>query len=261
MQQTLIEANLAELSAQAWRLIDAADVVVVDLDGCLAADNVPLPGASDFARRVGGKLVVASNNSTHCADQLSDILRRNGLPVLAERFVLAGELAVRIVAQQRPGARVMLLGTKAIREAALGAGLRIVVDAPDVVLLTRAVTSGFPQFEAAVAALHRGAVLVVTNPDLSHCGVGGEPRIETGALLALFRSVLPGLECLVIGKPELPLLQAALALHDAQPERAVMIGDNAATDIEGARRIGMHAIHLTAPLQRISHPLSQAVKG
>lgn len=250
MPLTLTETSLSELSADAWRLIDAASVVVADLDGCLAADNIPLPGAVDFVNRLGNRLVVASNNSTHTAHQLSIILGQHGLLVRSERFVLAGELAVRIVAQQWPGARVMLLGTQAICEAAEIAGLRLVAEGGDVVLLTRAVNSGFWQLESAVAALHAGAELVVANPDLSHPGIGGEPRIETGALLALLKSVLPRLKALVIGKPEATIFRAALALDHAQPERSVMIGDNPATDIEGARRIRMNTIQLAAPAQR-----------
>ncbi len=246
MPRTLTERSLAELSDEAWRVIDQADVVVVDLDGCLAADNMPLPGAAHFAQKVAGKLVLASNNSTHSATQLSDVLRRNGLPIRAGRLVLAGELAVRIVAQQHPGARVMLLGTDAIREAAERAGLRLVDKDGEVVLLARALSVGFRQLEAAVAALHAGAALVVTNPDLSHPGLRGEPRIETGALFALFRAVLPLLEGLVVGKPEPAMFHAALELGKGRAERSVMIGDNPATDIEGARRIRMNTIHLSA---------------
>lgn len=261
MQQTLTEPGLDALSARAWALIAAADLVVADLDGCLAADHAPLPGAEDFVRRTAGKLVVASNNSTHSARQLADILRGRGLPVAADRLILAGELAVRMVAQRHPGARVMLLGTDAICETAQLAGLQLVKEAPEVVLLTRAVTVRFPQLEAAIAALHGGAALVVANPDLSHPGAAGVPRIETGALLALFKSVLPRLEPLVIGKPEQSLFLAALALDGVRPECAVMVGDNAATDIEGAQRIGMHAIHLAAAPQPKPRALSLAAES
>lgn len=246
----LTESRLSELSAEAWQLIDAASVVVADLDGCLAADNVPLPGAVELVDRLGGRLVVASNNSTHSAWQLSALLAQHGLSVRPERFILAGELAVRFVARQWPGAKVMLLGTQVICQAAESAGLRLVTEGCDVVLLTRAVNSGFGQFESAVAALHGGAELVVANPDLSHPGNGGEPRIETGALLALLKSVLPHLKAKIIGKPEAPIFRAALALDNAQPERAVMIGDNAATDIEGAARLHMHTIYLAPCGQR-----------
>lgn len=246
MSSILVETSVSALSGAAWRLIDEADLVVADLDGCLATDNIPLPGVAEFVERTRDRLVVASNNSTHSAAELAGQLGRNGLRVAADRIVLAGEVAVRAVAARWPGARLMLLGTEALRAAAQQAGLRLADDRPDVVLLTRALTHGTAQLEAAVAALHAGAALVVANPDLSHPGKNGVPRVETGAVLALLRSVLPQLEGTVIGKPEHPLFQAALAIGGVAPERAVMIGDNATTDIAGARRMGMRAIHLHA---------------
>lgn len=246
MNGVLLEASVSALSEQAWRLIDEAELVVADLDGCLASDNIPLPGVAEFVARTRERLVVASNNSTHSAADLAQLLARNGLQVAAGRIVLAGEVAVQAVAARWPGARLMLLGTEALRATAHRAGLRLVDDRPEVVLLTRAIPRGTSQLEAAVAALHDGCPLVVANPDLSHPGENGVPRVETGAVLALLRAVLPQLHALVIGKPEQPLFQAALDMVGVKPERAVMIGDNPVTDIAGALRMGMRAIHLGA---------------
>lgn len=249
--QALRERSLSELRGVAWQLIDTAEMVVVDLDGCLAADNVPLPGAVQLASRLGRRLVVASNNSTHSAQELSSLLSERGLQIAADRFVLAGELTVQIVASRWPGARVMLLGTPTLSRLAESSGLRLVSEGADLVVLTRAITSGFAQLEAALSALHGGADLVVANPDLSHPGAGGAPRLETGALHVMLKTVLPDLRAVVIGKPEAPMFDAALALGPVLPDRAVMIGDNQKTDIEGAMRIGMNTIHLVrgAPLR------------
>jgi HAD superfamily hydrolase (TIGR01450 family) len=249
MTQTLVEPSIAALSANAWRLIDASDVVVADLDGCLVTDNHPLPGVSEFIVRTRNRLIVASNNSTHSANQLACLLARNGLDVSPSQLVLAGEVAVRTVAKHWPAARLMLLGTEAIAEVARQTGLQLVDQRAEVVLLTRALTAGTAQLEAAISAIHAGAELVVANPDLSHPGPLGVPRVETGALLGLLKAVLPNVNGMVVGKPEEALFKAALAIGATDPSRAVMIGDNAATDIEGAQRLGINAIHLAT--QRI----------
>ncbi|UCE32166.1 MAG: HAD hydrolase-like protein [Burkholderiales bacterium] len=244
--RTLVEASVAELSARAWRLIDGAQAVMADLDGCLAADNQPLPGAAEFVARVGARLVVASNNSTHTATELAALLASRGLSIAPRQFVLAGELAVGEVARQWPEARLMLLGSPAMRDAARAAGLRLVSGEPDVVLVARALQATVADLQDAVAALHHGARLVVANPDLSHPGENGLPRIETGALLTLLRAVLPGLPAQVVGKPEPTMFRAALAMTGADAGRAVMLGDNPTTDVAGARRIGMQTIRLRA---------------
>lgn len=247
MAQALNEPHLAALSSAAWQLLESADLVIVDLDGCLAADHVPLPGAMDFVQRLRDRLVVASNNSTHSAEQLARILSFNGLDLPPERFVLAGEVAVGVVARQWAGARTMVLGTEAIHDAARRAGLLLVDEFPDIVLLARAVNANFSQLEAAIQALHAGAALVVANPDLSHPGRGGVPRIETGALYGLLRCVIPSLQGQVVGKPEQALFLSALSSAGARPEHSVMVGDNPSTDIAGAQRLGMSTIQLTLP--------------
>jgi 4-nitrophenyl phosphatase/NagD protein len=246
--EALSEPSLAQLSTSGWALIDRCALVVADLDGCLTADNVPLDGSAEFVRRVGDRLVVVSNNSTHVSEEMAAHLSRSGLPLRAEQLLMAGEVAVRLIARDRPGARIMIVGTEAIAAAARRAGLAPVNSCPDVVLLTRATSSTLAHLQSAVDALHRGADLVIANPDLTHPGHDGTPRIETGALLALLKAVLPRIAPRIVGKPELSMFEAALATSSSPPDRAVMIGDNLLTDIAGGRRAGMHVIHLNSPL-------------
>jgi ribonucleotide monophosphatase NagD (HAD superfamily) len=67
---------------------------------------------------------------------------------------------------------------------------------------------------------------------------------ETGALLAAVRAVAPrALEPLIVGKPQPLLFRAAMARAGLEePARAVMIGDNPATDVAGAAALGMRSV-------------------
>jgi FMN phosphatase YigB (HAD superfamily) len=51
---------------------------------------------------------------------------------------------------------------------------------------------------------------------------------------------------LVVGKPEPPLFELALARMQLEPSEAAMVGDSVDSDIRGARRIGLTAV-LLAP--------------
>ncbi len=236
------------MSLLAWDRIRAAEVVLADLDGCLATGNAPLPGAAELAGALGERLVVVSNNSTEDAPQLAAQLRAGGLALAPGRIVLAGELAVQLVAERWPGARLLLAGSATLAARARAAGLQLTQQDPEVVLLCRDLTFSYARLQRIAGALKEGAALVAANPDLTHPGADGVPVPETGALLAAVRAVAPtGCEPLVVGKPEPLLFRAALAragVRDAA--RAVMIGDNPATDIAGATALGMPAILIGA---------------
>ncbi|SMF78479.1 Haloacid Dehalogenase Superfamily Class (subfamily) IIA [Tistlia consotensis] len=224
-----------------WDSIRTAELVLADLDGCLAAGNRPLPGAAEFAAALGERLWVVSNNSTEDAQQLSALLRASSLAIPPERILLAGELAVALVAERWPGAGLLLAGSATLATHARAAGLQLTQQEPDVVLLARDLTFSYAKLQRIAIALAAGAELVAANPDLTHPGAGGEPVPETGALLAAVRAVAPaGPEPLVVGKPGPLLYRAALRRAGvADPSRALMIGDNPTTDLAGAEALGM----------------------
>lgn len=222
--------------------IAAARVVLCDVDGCLVESEAPCPGAIDFVARIGDRLRLVTNNSTDLASKLSHRLATLGLQVPADRCFLAGELAVEYVAHHHPGAATMVLATAAIRGRAEDLGLKATRTRPDVVLLCND-----PNFDAAslqrlVTAAHRGAPIVVANPDRWRPDRAGRPLIETGALLAALRAAVPNAAVTVVGKPEPAIFRAALA--DANPSEAVMIGDNRETDLVGAEALGLYGIQI-----------------
>lgn len=224
--------------------IARAAAVLCDLDGCLAAGNALLPGALDLATLAGERLVVLSNNSTHLPTDLAALLARQGLPVPTDRIVLAGAAAVELIACEAPGAAVMLLASPALRAFAGDLALWLTDDPAEaeIVLLCRDLDFSFAALARAAEALHRGARLVATNPDLTHPGAAGLPVPETGALLAALLACAPHVAPRVIGKPEPDLFRLALRRLGADAGDAVMIGDNPTTDGAGAARLGIPAL-------------------
>ena len=219
------------------RLIRDASAVLVDLDGCLLAGRSAAPGAHELLRLAGERLVVVSNNSTDTAASMAGLLADLGLPVPAERIVLAGEVALRLLREQHPGAPVLAMVGGPL--AATLDDLALVETDPEVVLLCRDLYLSYVRLRAAARALHGGAALIVANPDLSHPDADGAPVPETGSLLAALRAMVPGITPTVVGKPESGLYREALARLGASPETALMMGDNPDTDLVGARRLGM----------------------
>jgi len=230
------------IGRRAGKLLDSAALVLIDLDGCLAFGNVPHPAAPDLLRRLAGRYAVVSNNSTETPESLAGVLADNGLEVDPQRILLAGSLMVDLLAREYPDQRVSLLANAAIRGYARRAGIRNRSENVEIVALARDTTLTHAKLGAAVAAVHRGARLVVSNPDLTHPGPGGLPVMETGAILQVFRACVPGLEYTVVGKPSRTMFDVALARFGCAAAQTVMIGDNPETDGAGATNAGVTPI-------------------
>ncbi len=229
---------------EARALLDAAQLALIDLDGCLAFGNVPHPAASALLDRLDGRYAILSNNSTQTPDELAGILGANGLAIDPQRILLAGSTMVDVLAAEYAGRRVCLLANEGILAYARNAGLHLTGDGADVVALTRDPTLTHEKLSVALEALHRGAALVASNPDLTHPGPDCVPVLETGAILAIFRACMPTLAWRIIGKPDPGMFEAALRRFDCTAGRAVMIGDNPETDGAGARNCGIAPILL-----------------
>lgn len=224
--------------------LPATGAALCDLDGCLVSGNHVWPGARDLVERLGARLWIVSNNSCDTADGLARRLAALGLPVPARQLILAGEQALRLVARERPGARVAVHGAAPLQALRAALGLAPGGARPEVVVLARDTSFGLNQIAEVLAAVANGAELVVTNSDGAHPDAEGAPVPETGALLAALRAVRPDLAHTEIGKPGPILLRLALERAGARAEHSVFIGDNPRTDGLAAARFGIPFIHV-----------------
>jgi HAD superfamily hydrolase (TIGR01450 family) len=217
---------------------------LVDLDGTLVRGREALPGASAFLDALEGRFVIVSNDAEHTPLELSRGLKRMGLQVDRGRIVLAGTVALEEIARSRPGARILMLAGKSLMIHARDLGLLPVAAGADVVFLGRDRHFSYKRLMAAANAVREGAELVAANPDLIHPGPHGTVVPETGALLAALLACTGPVAHRIIGKPEAALFEAGLALLGLPKHAVMMVGDNPATDGEGARRCGLRYFEL-----------------
>jgi len=144
--------------------LSRAKAVLCDIDGCLCASNKPLPGAVAFAERLGERLYLVSNNSTHSREEMHLELKSWGLEVPPRRIVLAGVVAVETIAMEHPGCTLFLAGSNALAAMALDAGLHLVEEDAAYALLARDTAFDYARLQALVRVLEGGAGLYVSNP-------------------------------------------------------------------------------------------------
>ena len=225
---------------------------LLDLNGTLIRGGMEVPGAGALVRHLAGRFAIVSNNSTHTPEQLARELSLLGLPVPADRLLLAGDLALHVLRREMRGAAILFCGSAQLQERGRELGLALVNEAraADVVLLARDTEFTYRKLCAVVDAVGAGAVLFVTNPDKTHPGPGSAVVPETGALLSAVLACAGTRLHRIIGKPEPFLFLEALRRLDCGPSETLLVGDNAETDGAGARRLGMPFLLASTAMER-----------
>lgn len=212
---------------------------LIDLDGTLASGNHLLPGARELIEATADRFAIVSNDSEHTPDQLARRFREWRLPIPVERIVLAGVAALEAAAEKRPGSRLLLFGSPALRRMARNMGFELAERNADTVIIARDRQFSYAKLAMAARAIRDGAEVLVAAPDLSHPGADGYPVPEAGALAAAIFAVTGPVAHLVIGKPQPELFRHACRRIGIAPQHCVVIGDNPRTDGAGASGLGI----------------------
>ena len=215
-------------------LADRYDSFLFDLDGVLYRADSPVehaPQSVERLRALGRSIVFMTNNSSRTPAQVADKLARVGVRAAAQE-VVSSALVTAEVLRSRGIGDAFVIGEDGVLEALADAGIEILgpgaATASSVVIgWDRGIT--YDKLRTGSLLVERGALLVATNADPSYPAPDGRWP-GAGALLAAVVATT-GVDPLVIGKPHVPLFDAARRLGDGRP---LVIGDRLDTDIVGA---------------------------
>lgn len=223
------------------------DAVLLDLDGTIWHENVPLPGAAELVgaiRARGQKYGFVSNSGSSPAGAMAR-LAQMGIDARVEQILTAAGAGCDYVLETfGPGCAVFNAGTDAVGEL-LDGKVTWVNDAQshcDVVVVAGLMhpNARVERLQMAMQQLMKGAKLVGLCADRAYptidgfeIGAGG-----TTAMLAYAADVTPT----YCGKPEAWFFLDLCKRLDVDPWKCVLIGDNLEADVAGARRVGMKTI-------------------
>lgn len=228
-------------------MISKFDGVICDLDGVVWTGDEAIAGAADAVtrlRRAGVRIVFVTNDPRSDAAYFQARLRRMGIDAAKREILTVARAAAEAVRKgEEPGARVLVIGTPALRRQVQSAGLEV-VEPGSGAAIGAVVVGGHDDFhyrelQAAVRALRAGATLYAAGRDRVFPAADG-PAPATGAIVAAIEWS-SGVEARVIGKPHSPLFEAALAELEGR-QRVIVIGDTLESDIAGAHRLGLPAV-------------------
>lgn len=226
-------------------LVEAYDAFAIDLDGVVWRGTEPVSGASAGAaaiRAAEKPIVFLTNNALLPPDVVAERLVGMGIQAHADEVVTSVAAARAWITEAGlAGAAAFVLGDDSVGEqfADLLAILPVGEHKwPALVLVARDTRFTFARLRAASKAVREGARLIAVNRDPIMPVPGGfEPG--TGALVAAIE-VASGQKAIVVGKPELPMMQeAGTRLGQGN---VLMIGDQPSSDVLGAKRIGWDSV-------------------
>ena len=226
---------------------------IFDLDGCVWTGEVLVPGAAEVLAVLRGQdraLTFLTNNSRARAATMRAKLERLGVQAATQDVLTPLEILGEVLDKHvGPASRVLAIGGPELEAAAADGGHSLVpmdrYREAQAVIVGNDFDFSYERLTAASRAVAGGAAFLTPNLDPRLPLEGDDFLPGCGAIVEAVAAAA-GARPLVIGKPEPPLFELALARMGLSVEDAAMVGDSVDSDIRGARRVGLTAV-LFAP--------------
>jgi 4-nitrophenyl phosphatase len=235
-------------TGDALRRLRDAKAWIFDMDGVMYRGAELLPGVKELLDALTLRerpVMLATNNSMSTPEAYEHKLAAMGLDIPAEAVITSAIATRDYLTRTLPeGAGIYVIGMPALREQ-LFAGttfhpVQYGEEQPAAVVVGLDLGFTYDKLKAAHEAIRNGALFIATNADSTL-------PLETGlvpgagsivAALAAATEQAP----IVIGKPETPMVLAAMSRMGTAPQETVMLGDRLDTDILAGERAGMPTV-------------------
>ena len=219
---------------------------LLDMDGTIYLDDRLFDGVIPFLqyiRRVGGRYLVLTNNSSRGVEGYIEKMRRLGIETERSDYLTSVDVTIAALQRERPEKKCYVFGTRSFYSQLRDAGIPVTARPdPDVDILLcgfdRELT--FQKLEDACILLNRGAEFWATNPDwVCPTWYGSVP--DCGSVCQMLTNAT-GRRPTFIGKPQPAMAELAMRRTGFGREETVLIGDRVYTDIACAVNAGIDSI-------------------
>ncbi len=208
--------------------------MVFDLDGTMYRGTMPIEAgirAINFLHDHNIPYLFLTNNSMRTPQENTDHMLKMGYQhIRPEHFFNSSMASAAYVKKHYPNQnKAWFVGADGLRQALLDEGFEITDDHPDFVFVGLDKQADYATYSKALGLLLNGAKLIGTNYDRILAKPEGF-EVGNGAIVHMFEFA-SSQESPKIGKPDAPILEAALHKANLKKEDVVLIGDNLETDI------------------------------
>ncbi len=242
--------------------------VLVDLDGTVWSGDRAIDGAAagiEQLRLAGRQILFCTNRSNETLAAAAAKLQRLGIDATTDQVLSTASVAAERVA----AASVFCIGGEGLIQALQESGALLwqppadwkesgIGEPPAAVVVGTDYQLTFDKLAIACLALHAGARFIGTNADANGPSRAGIIPGNGATLAALERA--SGQTPEVVGKPHASFIEIALSRLRAEPQQAVMVGDNLETDIGCGLNAGVATVLIMTGVTKAHHLETATIK-
>ena len=227
-------------------MLNKINFFLLDMDGTIYLGDRLIEGADVFlqALKTHNKrfAFITNNSSKNCAAYVTK-LTNLGIAAEPDDIFTSGEAAAICLNQIKPGAKIYLLGTNALKEEFVQAGFKLARkgQAPDFVVLGFDTGLTYNKLWAACDYIRQNIPYYATHPDINCPVEGGNYMPDAGSMIALIKAST-GKSPVVIGKPNEHMVKAIFNKYGIKKDETAIIGDRLYTDIKMGNNAGITSI-------------------
>lgn len=213
--------------------INQTKIFLLDLDGTLYIDESPIKGAIQavsLIKEKGKKVCFLTNNSSRSRERYLDKLKRMGFDADIEEIVTSGTVTENYLQKARKNKKVYLLGTLDLKSEFERAGINLVSDYPDIVIIGYHTSVTYNEINDTCRFIRNGAEFWATHPD-KNCPSKDGFMPDTGSFLKLIECSTGRKPSKIIGKPYRYMIWDIRERYNILPKFMAMVGDRLTTDI------------------------------
>ncbi|KPL78766.1 HAD family hydrolase [Ornatilinea apprima] len=206
---------------------------LLDMDGTIFLGGKLLPGAADFLellRQRGIPFYFLTNNSSRSKIEYANKLSHLGIQAPENQIFTSGEATAIFINKQKPGARIFVVGTQPLEAEMRNHGFHLVEEQPDFVVLGFDTTLTYNKLWKLCDFVRAGVPYIATHPDYN-CPTETGFMPDIGAMIAFVEASTGKCPDYIIGKPNLPVVEAMVEKTGYDVKELGMIGDRLYTDI------------------------------
>jgi len=217
---------------------------LLDLDGTFYLGPHLFPWSLKFMatlKQQGKRHLFLTNNSSASRAYYAEKITKMGFVTTPSDVFSSTTATIMYLKKHHPDATLYVLGTPSMEEELKEAGLTLVQDNPDLVLLGFDQTLTYEKLKKACYWLRAGKMYMATHPDMN-CPTENGPIPDTGSMIELIAASTERRPDVIIGKPNPPIIDALFAQYPYNRDEVAVIGDRLYTDIQTGINAGIVSI-------------------
>ena len=212
--------------------VEGVKMFVLDMDGTFYLGDRLIEGSLDFLEKVketGRRFVFFTNNSSRIPSFYQKKLEKMGCFVDKSEVITSGNVTIAYLQTHYADKKIYLVGTPLLVESFEEAGINLVQEDPDVVVVGVDTTLTYEKLEKACTYIRNGATFLATQLDIN-CPTEDGFIPDCGAMCALITKST-GVEPRYLGKPFPETMDMVLQITGCKKDEIVFVGDRLYTDV------------------------------